>query len=212
MNEFTPAQTKVIETWTEKRDTLLREIGVAETTLSDVRKATTEEGLNLEALHKSIAEAKGRLAELDALEDRKRNSVAIDVAELEARKSRLEGECLAKESAVIAATQEESRVIASINILCEAHDKMADQAKIVNQVVGQIIETSQAHMSEVSHMMIDIKAIASEVIEKGNENVTQTNIVLEKLPKYIFELQRPIPVRRTYAVPRGTVIEPDKQI
>jgi len=212
MDQSTPAQIKVIETWTEKRDTLLREISVAETILSDVRKATTEEGLNLEALHKSIAEAKGRLAELDALEDRKRNSVAIDVAELEVRKSRLESECVAKEAAVIAATQEESRVISSINILCEAHDKMADQAKIVNQVVGQIIETNQAHMSEVSHIMIDIKAIASEVIEKGNENVTQTNIVLEKLPKYIFELQRPIPVRRTYAVPRGTVIEPDKQI
>jgi len=86
---------------------------------------------------------------------------------------------------------------------------MADQAKIVNQVVGEIIETSTLHTNEMKTIMGDIKFIATEVIEKGNENVKQTNIVLEKLPRYIFELQKPIPIRRTYQVPRGTVIEPE---
>lgn len=211
MNELTPAQVKVIETWTEQRDSLLREIGVYQNDFNEIKKSKIDEGLALADLHKQIEFAKGRLVELDTLEERKKTSITIEVAELEARKSRLEAECLALSNRVTAAETEENRVINSISTLCEAHDKMADQAKIVNDVVSQIIETSKTHLSEATVLMSEIKTTSAEIIEKGNENVKQTNIVLEKLPRYIFELQRPIPVRRTYATPRGTVIEPDKK-
>jgi len=130
------------------------------------------------------------------MEDRRKSSVSIEVAEMEARKSRLEAECLAAESRVKASEVEETRIVTSIGVLCDAHDKMADQAAIVNKVVGEMIETTQAHVSETKTIMSDIRAISAEVIEKGNENVKQTGIILEKLPRYIFELQRPIPVRR----------------
>lgn len=211
MNQLTPAQIKVIETWTEKRDILLREIGVYQTQLNDHKKELTGAGLNLADLHKSIAEARGRLAELDALEERHKNSISVELAELEIRKTRLETECTDMEKRIKASETEQSRIVTSITVLCEAHDKMADQAKIVNDVVSQIIQTSQSHTSDMRDIMAEIRTIAAEVIEKGNENVKQTGIVLEKLPKYIFELQRPIPVRRTYAAPRGTVIDPENK-
>jgi chromosome segregation ATPase len=209
MNNFTPAQNKVIETWTEKRDTLLREIGALETELSDKRKETTQEGINLDALHKSIAEAKGRLTELQLLEDRHKTSVSIEVSELEARKSRLEAECLAKEEDKKKADIELSRINASIAALSNAHNKMADQAAIVNRVVGEIIETSVNHASETKKIMSEVQIVVTQVIEKGNENVKQTGIVLEKLPRYIFELQKPIRIRRAYATPKGTIIRPE---
>lgn len=209
MNNFTPAQQKVIETWTEKRDTLLREIGALETEVSSKRNELTQSGANLDSLNQSIAEAKGRLTELQLLEDRHKTSVSIEVSELEARKSRLEAECLAKEEEKKNADTELSRINASIIVLSKAHDKMADQAAIVNRVVGEIIETSINHSSETKKMMSEVRTIATEVIEKGNENVKQTGVVLGKIHRYIFELQKPIRIRRAYATPKGNIIRPE---
>lgn len=211
MNQFTPAQVKAIETWTEKRDALLREIGVYESRLQVVKKDCIDSGLSLEDIHKQIAEARGRLAELDALEERHKNSISVVVSELEVRKTRLETECTAMEKRLKDGAESEAQISTSIKVLSEAHDKMSDQAKIVNKVVGEIIETSQTHTAEMNTIMANIRTVSTEVITKSNENVKQTNIILEKLPRYIFELQKPIPVRRAYAAPEGTVIEPEKK-
>ena len=211
MNQFTPAQVKAIETWTEKRDALLREIGVYESRLEIVKKDCTDGGLALDDINKQIAEAKGRLKELDAIEERHKNSVSVEVSELEVRKTRLETECTAMEKRLKDGAESEALIVTSINSLSDAHDKMADQAKIVNKVVGEIIQTSQLHISEMNTLMTNIRTVSTEVIEKGNENVKQTGIILEKLPRYIFELQRPIPVRRAFSPERGTVIEPEKK-
>ena len=77
---------------------------------------------------------------------------------------------------------------------------MADQAAIVDKVVGQVIQVSQDHIVKAHEAMADVAAIHTSVIEKANENLKQTGIVLEKMPKFIFDMQRPIPVRRTYPV------------
>ena len=209
MNQLTPAQVKVIETWTERRDSLLKEIGVHQTELNDLTKSTIEKGLALAELHKQIENARGRLSEITALEDRWRTSLSSDIAELEVRKTRLTAECELKEKAIKTSEEEQARISASIAVLCDAHDKMADQAQIVNKVVGEIIQTSTLHTSEVKTVMSEVRTISAEVISKSNENVKQTNIILEKLPKYIFELQRPIPIRQ-YSEARGkTQIDPD---
>lgn len=209
MNQLTPAQVRVIETWTEKRDILLREIGVYTVQSESLKKECIDAGLALADLHNSISEARGRLAELDALELRHKNSISVEIAELEVRKTRLETECTSMEKATKASEEEQARIVTSITVLCEAHDKMSDQAKIVNEVVGQVIQTSQTHTSEMQVMIAEIKSVSDQVIERGNENVKQTKIVLEKLPKYIFEMTRPLPMRRAYVTPKGNIIRPD---
>lgn len=200
MNNFTPAQLKVIQTWTEQRDSLHRDIGVASTELETLTKATTEKGLALADLHQSIAEARGRIAELDALETRMRGSLATDVAELEARKSRLQDECVMIGDRVKAGAEQYAIFVTATANLQSAHDTMKDQSAIVSRVVGEVIQTSQVHTSEMKVIMDNIKTVSDSVIDKGNENLKQTNIVLEKMPKFIFDMQKPIPVRRTYPV------------
>ncbi len=206
---FTPAQVKAIQTWTEQRDALLREIGIFSTESGEVQKKLKEEGLSLEDIHNQIAEARGRLAELNALEERWRTSVSTDIHELEVRKSRLEGEVVAENLKLKSAEEKYALVTSATTELSSAHVIMTDQAAIVNRVVGEIIETSQTHISGMKIIMTEIKTVSDQVIEKGNENVRQTGIVLEKLPRYIFELQKPIPLRKTFHAPQGAVIAPD---
>lgn len=209
MNNLTAAQLKVIQTWTEQRDLLLREIGQYTTELEALQKSGKEAGLNLADIHNGIAEARGRIAELAALEERVRGSVPNDIAELEVRKSRLQSECAALDERMRAGSEKYVIVMTAVSELQSAHDIMKDQAAIVNRVVGEIIQTSQLHTSDMKTIMSEIKTISDQVIEKGNANIAQAGIILEKLPKYIFELQRPIPVRRVYASPKGTFIHPD---
>lgn len=208
MNPLTPAQVRTIQTWNEQRDALIREIGNYTIERDELRKSTKEEGLALADLHQSIAEANGRIAEINALEERMRGSIATDVAELEVRKSRLEGECVLLADRLDNGGKIYEILTIATRELQGAHDVMKDQAAIVNRVVGEVIQTSQLHTSDMKTIMTEIKTTADEVIKKGNENIAQTGIVIEKLPKFIFDMQKPIPVRRTYPVGHPRYEEP----
>lgn len=208
MNGYTPAQLNAIRTWTEERDALLRDIGIYSTELEEKTKANAQAGADFAALEKSIAEARGRIAELTALEDRMRTSLPVDIAELLAQKSRLETDCTAKKEELSAAEKLRVLTVVATSDLQSAHNTMKDQAEIVGRVTGELVELSTTHLSEAKELMTSIRTIATEVITKGNENVANTNIVLEKLPRYIFELQKPIPVRRVYRPDHPKFIEP----
>lgn len=198
MNTLTPAQKTVLQTWTEQRDALLREIGNYSTELDTLQKSTKSEGLALAALHTSIAEARGRIAELDALETRYRGSLATDIAQLEVRKSRLEGECSVLDERIKGGSDKYEFLIVATGEMQSAHDTMKDQAVIVNRVVGEIIQTSQTHTSDMKTIMTEIKSLSDQVIEKSEANIAKADITLNKLTMHIIDRQRPIPVRRTY--------------
>lgn len=201
MNTLTPAQKTVLQTWTEQRDSLLREIGNYSTELDTLQKSTKSEGLALADLHTSIAGARGRIAELDALETRYRGSLATDIAQLEVRKSRLEGECSVLDERIKGGSDKYEFLIVATGEMQSAHDTMKDQAVIVNRVVGEIIQTSQTHTSDMKTIMTEIKAIVDQVIEKGNENIAQANSLIETVPVFVAKLQKSIAIRRVY--PKG---------
>ncbi len=208
MNPITPQQWSATQTWTEQRDKLLGEIGAYTRERDEKREQGVEAGANLAALHVSIAEARGRLAEIDALEARHRSSVASDVAALEVRKTELECECAALAVDAQDARGRHADTVAETETLRGANATMREQASLVEAIVGQIAETSRTQSADAKLAMAEVRTVAAEVIERGNENVRQTGIVLGKLPRYIFELQKPIPLRRTYAMPRGASIPP----
>lgn len=198
MNQHTPAQIKAIQTWTEQRDSLLREIGVHTTERDERKKEADAQALRLSDLQTSVAEARGRIAELEALEDRHKTSVSIEVSELEARKSRLTAECIALDGDIASKKGEHELIVSATTALSDATDTMKDQAQVVKSVVSDIIETGKGALSDAKVIIGEIRTVADEVIAKGNANVEQTNIVIDKLPRFIFDMQKPIPVRRTY--------------
>lgn len=198
MNQHTPAQVKAIETWTAQRDQLHRDIAVASTELEEKQKLGTQAGIDLAALHHSISEARGRIAELDALEERMRTSTSNEIAELEVRKARLEGECAVLEAKNASAGERYVIVTGTTEALEAANEVIKDKGAIIESVLGQIIDTSAAHALTAKESIAEMKAVSDTVIDRANENLDQTKIVIEKMPKMIFDMQRPIPVRRTY--------------
>lgn len=210
MSEFTPAQVKVIETWTEKRDLLLRDIGVYETQKSILVKECTDKAESLTELNKSISEAKGRIAELVALEERYKTSLSKEVSDLEVRKSVLDTECSERESKLNLLNIEIGAKTEIIESMVLMNDKMTDNAKIIEKTVGVIIGNSEKHTADTSEKITDIDAVVTSVIDKSNNVIEQANIVLAELPRYIFELQKPIRLRKSFAAPPSAVIKPKK--
>lgn len=208
MDNLTHAQAETMKTWAQERDSLLGEISVLSSQKEALEVQLVIAGLNLDELRKTITFSQGVIKELAALEERTRGSLSVDITELQVRKSQLEGECFAKETESDRLTVKNDEKILSIVNLSTAHTIIENQAKIINNVVNQIIETSKTHLSNVKVVVDEIEAVSVQVIKKGNENVRQTNIVLEKLPRYVFELQKPIPIRRAYAAKPNQVIEP----
>jgi len=209
MDNLPPFQEEAIKTWTQERDVLLQEISGLSSQKEALEIELVTAGLNLDDLRKTIELSNGRMKERVAFEERLRGSLNVDIAELQVQKTRLEGECFAKELESDQLTVKNGERILSIASLSSAYEIIHSQAKMVNNVVNQVIETSLTHLSNAKVVVDEIGAVSSQVIEKANENVKQTNIVLEKLPRYIFELQKPIPIRRVYAAERNHVIEPE---
>lgn len=198
MNPLTPAQQKQMQTWAEQRDSLLGEIALYTTTRDDRKKEADGEALRLTDLHTQEAEVRGRISVLLELEERVKNSTHIEVAELTTRKSRLESENSEQESVLNASKREHGVVIAATAALSAANGVAKDQAQIITTVLSQLKTTSVDHLSEAKELVHNMKAVHDTVIDRANENLNQSKVVLEKMPKFIFDMQKPIPVRRTY--------------
>ncbi len=198
MQSLTPPQLQQLQSWAEKRDAILGEIRNFSIELEGLQKSTKDQGQNLAALHVSIGEARGRLAELDALEQRMRTSLPHDIAELEVRKSRLQGECSLLDAKLDAGADKYAVITLAVTDLELAHGVMKDQAAIVNRVVGEIIQTSQVHTSEMKTIMAEVRTVAAEVIEKGNANIAQANSLSKTVPLFVAKLQQSIAAPRKY--------------
>jgi len=205
----TPAQKNAILTWTEQRDNLLKEIGVLNTEKEAIHKANKEQAESADELRLKSAEIQGRLDVLEVLENRQKSSLSIEIVELEKRKSQLETEITAKEAESKVFDKTKVEKMTSIELLSMVHTKVSEQTKVLEETVGKVIKSAETHTSNMVEMVSNIETIATQVIDKSNKNVEQTNIVLEKLPRYIFELEKPIPIRRAYKAQKNLVIEPE---
>ncbi len=198
MNHFSPAQQKQVQTWTDTRDALLGEIGTLSSERDTLQKEANTQALRLTDIHLSVANAEGRLSVLERLEETKKCSVSIDLAELIARKSRLESEVAEQEAKLKGAKSEYETILVATKALLDSHGIVKDQTDAIKSILSEVKVAALDHLSEAKVIIATMQSASDEVIARSDENLSQTKIILEKLPKYVFELQRPIPIRRTY--------------
>lgn len=197
---FTPGQQKQLQVWAEQRDALLKDIGTFSVERDTKKQEADVEAQRLTDIHRSISEAEGRISVLERLEDVKKNSISSDLSELIARKSRLEGEIGEQETKLVSLKEKYQITLSATSALCDAGGVIEDQSQAITTILSQIKTTSIEHLGEAKEVLANIKTVADTVLDRANENLAQSKIVIEKMPKFIFDMQRPIPVRRTYPV------------
>jgi chromosome segregation ATPase len=208
MSEITPSQKNNLKSWSEQRDTLLQEIGVYTTQKNVVLKELAIASESLTEVQGNIKLSEGRLEKMNELEELKKNSISVELSEMEARKSKLEAEIVERETRVLDLTNEEKITVNRIEVLVSLESSFEKNAQIITDATSQVIDASKKHITALETTATELGKVTETVIEKGNENIAQTNIVLAKLPQYIFELQKPIPLRRAHFSPKGNIIRP----
>lgn len=205
---MTPDQKNQIKSWSEQRDSLLREIGVLTTERDGLSASNIAGAVAFTDVEKRIEEARGRLSVLCELEELKRNSVSSEIVSLIEQKSKLEVEIRNKETELI--TVSNSIIAAKDNFafLDQAQERLMVSANGLMEVIVVASRAGVDHISEMKREAAGLQGSVGVLIETGNKSIEGMKFVLEKLPRYIFELQKPIPVRR---IPNREPISPNAE-
>lgn len=195
MEEITPEQKKQLGRWAIERDAILEEISrlkIEENALNERNISLANSNTDLET---RINQSIGRLAELDKQEETRKNLVSIEVADLEKKKTALENQIPSLDKEISAKISEINILANTLLTVTDVHGKVFDKASILDQIVEHVTKVSSQNITDIEIFMTLLKKSIQEIVDKNSKNVEQTNIILEKLPRYIFELQKPIPIR-----------------
>lgn len=196
MNEITSVQSKALKTWAERRDEILREISVLKDEANTVVKTNTNGHQAFSELQGRIQHTVGRLDELDKLEEQKKTSLSKDVSDLLVQKSTLQGDVAVAKIELQGLDSKKSEVFELLNSFDTIFSTLLDNANGLNVTIGNMHEKAKVHDANVDTIMQAVRNSGDIIVEKNQENVKTTNIVLEKLHKWLFEISKPLPIRR----------------
>lgn len=189
-------QQQMLKSWAERRDEILRDISVAEARKEALDKSNIDGGLAFAALENQISEAKGRLMEITIAEDRHKNSVSLEVADLISQKSRLEAEVEGKEIEIEKLDEKREMAIENIRNVISLHEKAFNQVTTMDQIVGHVRTLSDENISQMKALFDALKKSCEEIINTNGSNVAEAKIILNTMQRYIVEMAKPMPVRR----------------
>lgn len=197
MNEpLTPEQQRQLDSWASQRDGILLDIANKKTE----NESLTVTNKNLAASNTEIADkiqqSIGRLEELEKREQAQATLTTSENAVLVSEKSILQTENFAlKEENRCLEENKESR-LSDIAILTDIHDKVFERINGLESIIGGIVTISSQNATEIVNLLIAAGGELKKIIDINRQNVVETNVVINKLPKIIFELQRDILERK----------------
>src|SRR5690606_19232280 len=112
------------------------------------------------------------------------------------RKSQLETEIKGLEEKKVALNDSITSLAQLMERLAVLNNALSEKSLEIGKNLQSASTLAQKSGGELKEVFEEVKESAKKMAEKNKKNVEMTNIVLEKLPKYIFELQKPIPIRR----------------
>lgn len=196
MNELIPAQKKQLEAWATLRDEKLRELSQLNTEISDKTKKSKELGASNTEVQIQIYRAEGRLLEIEKKEKERAELISSEILSFQTEKTTLQSEITALKQIIISIHSEEETLKSSIATLTDVHRKVFDRTGGLEAIVDHVKTVSESNLSVLVKTFDVLKETSNEIIAINRKNVSETMIVIEKLPRAILEYRRPIlPVR-----------------
>lgn len=194
--DHTPEQQNSLKSWAARRDEILRDIAKFRIEQEGLIKSNNDGNEAFSEVQGRITHAIGRLDELDRLEESKKLSLSKDVADLQVQHSVLQGKIETANTELKGIESKKESLINLISTFGEIFGSIIGRATALEESVGHIAADANTFNTRFTELKGNIEQSTQEIVEKNSENVKQTNIVLSSIHKYIFELQKPIPVRR----------------
>ena len=198
MNELTPEQAAQLASWVVQRDAILMDIANLRT---EQHKLTlSNQGLaesNTEIQDK-INVGLGRLEELDKKEKLYEEIISTNLSDSLVQKSQLQSEITGLKNEIgLLFSQKETLVDLILN-LTSIHNKLSESAAETERMIGAVTEVNSDNAKELQNLLIEVKNQVKQIIDINESNVAKTNVVINDLPKIIFDLQRELFERKQF--------------
>lgn len=187
-----------MESWASKRDILLEEISVLTSKKEEMEKENIYLGVSSKDIQSQIDQSIGRLSEIKKQEKEFENKISKEVSDLKIEKATLDFELpiLRKENEKL--KLEEKEIISNLSTLTDVQEKVFNRTSLLNEIIEKVTEVSKKNISDIDTFVENLKKSIQDLIKANENNIEKTNIVIDRLPKVLFELRRPQVIRKSF--------------
>jgi chromosome segregation ATPase len=195
---ITPEQTKQLASWVGQRDLILVDISNLRTEKEGLTKTNLELAESNTEIQNKIQQSVGRLEELEKKEKEVGQKVSAENAVLGMQKTQLETqlEYLKKEIGLLEC--ERITLIGMFGDLKNVHTDILGNANEMNKTVGENVKLNSQSTVEIKNLLVEIKGELQKIHDVNEQNVSKTNVVINDLPRIIFDLQKDIAERKKF--------------
>ena len=188
--EILPEQAEKLKSWAAQRDAILSEISVLRTAKEKIEKDNENLTASFTDIENRKLEIQGRIEELKIKEAELPLLISKEVAHLESRKSSLEAviENLSKIIPVL--TEQKESLEKDVSFALSTFNTVKDETLLLDKVVDRVTQVSAENTKKIDDLVVGLSKSLEEIIEVNKKNVFETNIVIEKLPAMLMELQK----------------------
>ena len=179
-----------LKTWTAKRDAAQAEILELRIIKEKLEKTNKELAESCSDLDARINQATGRIFELAKKEEELPALISRKIADLESRKSTLQAEVNDLDDKIIIMKEQKSSLEKDISSALSTFNTVKDETLMLEKVVDRVTRVSADNTKKIDGLVDGLAKSLEAIIEVNKKNVFETNIVIEKLPRMLVEIQK----------------------
>jgi chromosome segregation ATPase len=196
--ELTPEQKLQLDSWAGLRDVALAEISIARVEGEKLTKTNKDLVVSITKIQEEINQSLGRLDEMTKKEEEFDKLMRIDNAELSARQVGLQSQIYELEKEINILLSNKKVLTDTIDTLVDVHDKVFSRVSDLDKNIEEARRISSENLTETNNLLIALKGEFKKIIDVNAENVEKTNVVINQLPRIIFDLQKDIFERKQF--------------
>jgi chromosome segregation ATPase len=190
MEETTPEQKAYLATFTGRRDAALLEISTLQSRVDSLTSLNKLLAASNTEIQNQVQQSVGRIEELKKQEAELPLLISKEVANLESRKTCLETEIMNLAKIVEILSSQKASLEKDVSSALSAFVAVKDETAILGDVVDHVTKVSTDNARDINMIVADLKKSLEEIIEVNRKNVFETNVVIEKVPAMLVELQK----------------------
>jgi len=188
--EFTKEQKAKLVTWAEQRDELLSEISILRAAEEKLRATNKELASSNSDIEARMNEIRGRIEELKIKENELPAVISKEVAFLESKKSTLEAEITVLGKLLEVLKPQKGALEADIEKALAIFEVIKGETLLLDKVVDRVTMVSKGNSDKIELLVSNLATSLEEIIAVNKKNVSETNLVIQKLPVMMMELQK----------------------
>jgi len=188
--EFTTEQKQQLKTWAEQRDELLSGISVLKTEKEKLESKNKELASSRSEIEAAMNVIKGRIEELKIKEKELPEVISKEVAFFQSKKTSLESEITVLQKLLNVLQPQKEGLEADIANALAVFEVIKGETLLLDKVVDKVTVVSKQNTDKINTLVTGLAASLEEIIAVNKKNVQETNVVLDKLPRLLMDMQK----------------------